>query len=305
MKNIFEIESEIGEARGDYIRSILGNVTDISALRAANANLVKSFDDVLKYAKQETKPIMGKLDAKSKTVSELTTVDDLAKALSKNGGGLSRNSVGQFYKGLMKSPYTDVDIIKSIAPDLVGNSKFRDTYSKFATEAELIAELKKKQYSKAAIKEIVAATKKDADFINARAKFTGGGTGPTPAPGPGPGPGPGPLPRNWKETIKNWPWKKIGLWAAGLGIPSIVIYNMLFGTEYAPDDLPKDKPKKSEGFPPCVAELIDSNKATISETNGKYYALIKTPKYPSGLKFFIDGNVINVKTGETTVYNCK
>lgn len=298
MKNIFEIESEIDEARGDYIRGLLGATTDIGALRTANPRLIKSFEDVLSYAKTEGKPIMGRMDASSKTVSELLSVDDLVKALSVKNG-LNRNSVAQFYKGLMKSPSTDIGIIKTIAPDLVGNSNFRNVYAKFATEAELIAELKKKQYSKDAIKEIVAATKRDADFINARAKFTGGGTGPAPAPGPTPAPVPPPGPgTKWKEWVKKNPYKTAAI-ALGALVPAYLIWNNSDDPNKGP------APKKSEGFPPCVAELIDKNKAKLYEEGNKGYAFVKTPKYPDGLKFYLDGTVINAKTGESTTYNCK
>ncbi len=294
MKNIFEIENEIDEARGDYIRGLLGATTDIGALRTANPRLIKSFEDVLSYAKTEGKPIMGRMDASSKTVSELLSVDDLVKALSVKNG-LNRSSVAQFYKGLMKSPSTDIGIIKTIAPDLVGNSKFRNEYSKFATDAELIAELKKKQYSKDAVKEIVAASKRDVDFINARVKFTGGkGTPPPPIPPA--------VKTKWekiKDTLKGMSWKKMIGAATLAGIGTYFLWYLTQGEDI--EGRPTQPPKASE-FPICVDELVKSGEGQIQKTtDGSSVVYYKESNY----YFYTNGRVYDATNKKNGTYKCE
>ena len=131
---------------------------------------------------------------------------------------------------------------------------------------------------------------------------TGGGSGGGTGTGGGTGGGTGPVPPvtgpRWKEWVKKNPYKTAAI-ALGALIPGYLIWNNSDDPNKGP------APKKSEGFPPCVAELIDKNKAQLFEEGGKGYAFIKTPKYPDGLKFYLDGTVINAKTGESTSYNCK
>jgi hypothetical protein len=120
-----------------------------------------------------------------------------------------------------------------------------------------------------------------------------GGSGPTPGPGgsgPTPGPGPGGGGKfsigNWKDFIKKNPYKTAATALAVIGIPAFLVWNRSDDPNKGP------APKKSEGFPPCVAELIDANKAQLFDEG---YAFIKTPTYPDGLKFYLNGNVINAK----------
>jgi len=89
----------------------------------------------------------------------------------------------------------------------------------------------------------------------------------------------------------------------GLGVGGYYAYKMISDSGADMGDV--KLPKKSDGFPPCVAELIDSYKARLYVENDKTYAFIKTEKYPDGLRFYVDGTVINQRTGKTVQYKCK
>lgn len=297
MKNIFEYESEIDEARGDYIRGLLGTTTDINALRTANPKLIKAFEDVLTYAKAEGKPIMGKLDDTSKTISELTTIDDLAKAVSiKNG--LAPSSVAQFYKGLLKSPSTDIGIIKTIAPDLVGNAKFRGEYGAFATDKELIRALKTKQYSNDAVKEIVKAARKDAEFIKART----GGIAPRPGTPPAPTPRDKTIFERIKDKLRGLSWKKALGIAVASGLGGTALWYLMKGEGIQSEDFPPNPPEGSELFPECIQELINSGEGKIQKlSDGSSVVYYKEKNY----YFYTNSKVKDVTNNIMGTYKCK
>jgi hypothetical protein len=275
-----------------------------------------ALEDVIKFSNAESKPIMGVVNATDKNLKPIKNLNELLFAVKK---GLTPESLGQFYKGILKASKTDQKLLELAAKEVVANPVFKDY--RLMSETQMRKALKAKGYSDLGIDAIIAESKtskvvKDAKTINRlekKMKKLQNGETKTLTPKSGTPPTP---PKNFTATLKEallkgiasgWTWKKALIWGAGVGLTAAAIWWFLYNSNVPlPNDIPTVEPAPSEDWGPCLNDLIKSSQGKIAVTpNGATVVYVKsTEKYPGGLQFYSNKRVLNVKTGEMGTWSC-
>lgn len=280
-------------------------------------SLRTALEDVIKFSNAESKPIMGVVNATDKNLKPITNLNELLFAVKK---GLNPESLGQFYKGVLKASKTDQKLLEMAAKEVVANPVFKDY--KLMTEKQLRKALKAKGYSDLGIDAIVAESKvsqavKDAKSINRlekkMKKLQNGETKPLTPTSPTP-----PIPpKNFTSTLKEallkgiasgWTWKKILIWGAGVGLTAAAIWWFLYNSNTPlPNDIPDVEPKPTADWGPCLNDLISTSQGKIATTpKGDVVVYVKsTEKYPGGLQFYSNKRVLNVQTKDMGTWSCE
>jgi uncharacterized protein YoxC len=308
---------------GNTLQTIFKTVEDAKTLKSVNPSLFKTLEDIIKFGKAEGKPVEGYTAANKTNRTVINNVDDLVYSIK--AGGMTAETMGQFYKGMLKSANTPRSIINEIVPEIIIDKGFVNTYGKM-TEKEMATELRNRKYSDAAIEEILGQTKKNPNWKNTRkvgiaerkAKRTNSGKNTTQTPTTD---GSGVPPQQTKtltertkeliDNIKNkkMSWGKLVAWAAGIGIGVTALWWWLYNnSDTIPDGTPETEPKDNNSeWAPCIKELIDSKEGTLTTLEGGGIVVVQviTPEYPEGLNFTSNGRVADIKTKKMGSWKCK
>jgi len=318
---LLKLIQEINESiiKEDTLQTIFKTVEDAKTLRDINPSLVKTFEDIIKFGKAEGKPIEGYTAANKTNRTIINNVDDLVYSIK--AGGMEAETIGQFYKGMLKSANTPREFISEIVPEVIKSETFIKEYGKM-TPNEMATELRNRKYSDAAIEEILGQTKKHPDWKNTRkvgiaerkAKKTNSGKNSTQTPTTD---GSGVPPQQTKtltektkeliDNIKNkkMSWGKLVAWAAGIGIGVTALWWWLYNnSDTIPDGTPETEPKNNNTkWDPCINELIKSGEAqTTTDVNA---VIVKPTDFPDGLEFFNNGRVMDIAGKKMGTWKCK
>ena len=297
-------------------KDLIGDYRNAADLLKRNKSLFGTLEDVIKFSNAENKAIKGITKKGVSNLTPIKTVDELLFAVK---SGLSPESLGQFYKGVLKSSKADKALLELSAKQVVANPVFKDY--KLMSEAQLRKALKQKGYSDLGVEAIVKESKvsqtiKDAKKIarleNKLKKLQNGETVTLKPKSPNK-----PLlPSNFTNTLKEklingiksgWTWKKVLIWGAGLGLTAAAIWWFLYDSNTPlPNDTPVVEPSPSEDWGPCLNDLISSSQGKIATTpKGDVVVYVKsTDKYPGGLQFYSNKRVLNIQTKEMGTWSC-
>lgn len=158
--NLGKSGGEVDEAlRNDiikYAKTPLGTI-------ALSPSIVAAIQDVINFSMGPgAKKIMGLIDD-TKIAKEITTYDDFIKAASRKGG-LSNESWGQLFTGMLKSKNTNAELLNLSTKELVKNNAFIRKYGQITNELELRNILKQRGYTEPAIDQITLLVKNNKNF---------------------------------------------------------------------------------------------------------------------------------------------
>jgi uncharacterized protein YoxC len=314
---------------GNTLQTIFKTVEDAKTLKSVNPSLFKTLEDIIKFGKAEGKPIEGYTAANKTNRTVINNVDDLVYSIK--AGGMTAETMGQFYKGMLKSANTPRTIINEIVPEIIVDKGFVNTYGKM-TPNEMANELRNRKYSDAAIEEILGQTKKNPNWKNTRkvgtaerkAKRTNSGKNTTQTPTTN---GSGVPPQQTKtlterakeliDNIKNkkMSWGKLVAWAAGIGIGVTALWWWLYNnSDTIPDGTPETEPKDNNSqWAPCINELIKSGEGTVGRPSASGEISVtylpdsagEKIKYPQGLYFYSNGRVKDIAANKMGTWKCK
>jgi hypothetical protein len=297
------------------LKSLVAGVTVAKDLRP---EVQSTFNSILKFAKDDKTPIMGFTKKSKQQATQITSIDDLFYAIK--NGGMDAKSTGQFYKGILKSPTADGEMVKLASKSLVESEMFLKQYGNL-TDKQLRKILGEKKYSQGGIEAIVGETKTNKNFLNAKKivkleeklkQTTSGGKKPMKPQGKNKPSTLSKITTSIGEKISQmvsgkWNWKRIVKWCAGLGITGAALWWYFYSSNGpVPDDTPEIEPVDESTWGPCLNYMIKNMGARIkqSPTQGMVVTTVPNAEYPGGLQFYSNGRMVNLQTKDKGTWKC-